>query len=130
MAKTVKPDNIWAAIEEELKLYHEDVLDKVDRLSEEAAKELVKKTKATAPKGKRGSFKKNIASKRLFKNSRGSTYVWYVKAPDYRLTHLLVHGHATKDGGRARGSYFLHNALNEVLPKYEKNVKEAIQNGK
>ena len=62
---------------------------------------------------------------------RGRTIraTWYVKAPDYRLTHLIVHGHATKDGGRTRGNPFLKNALDEVLPEYEREVEEVLKNG-
>ena len=129
MAKKVTLDSLGDAIAEELTVYHEDVIEAIDKLSETAVKDLVKKTKATAPVGARGSFKKNISSKRLEKTKRGSKHVWYVKAPDHRLTHLLVNGHATRNGGRTKGDPFLRNALDEVLPEYEKAVKEALQNG-
>lgn len=129
MAKKVTLDSLGDAIAEELTVYHEDVIEAIDKLSETAMKDLVKKTKATAPVGARGSFKKNISSKRLEKTKRGSKHVWYVTAPDHRLTHLLVNGHATKNGGRTKGDPFLQNALSEVLPEYEKAVKEALQNG-
>ncbi len=129
MAKKVTLDSLGDAIAEELTVYHEEVIEAIDKLSETAVKDLVKKTKATAPVGARGSFKKNISSKRLEKTKRGSKHVWYVKAPDHRLTHLLVNGHATKNGGRTKGDPFLQNALGEVLPEYEKAVKEALQNG-
>lgn len=132
MAKksTIKVADLGAAISQELTLYHQEVNEKIDAASEEAVKALVKKTKATAPVGKRNSYRKKIAGKQLKKTANGSTYVWYVKAPDHRLTHLLVHGHATKDGGRTKGNPFLKNALDQVLPDYEKKVEEAIKNGK
>lgn len=129
MAKTVKADSLGAAIGKELTLYGKEVVDRVDKISENSAKQLVKLTRATAPEGARGDFKKSIASKCLVKKVTGSTYVWYVKAPNHRLTHLLVHGHATKDGGRTRSSPFLSNALDTVLPEYEKAIKEAIKDG-
>lgn len=125
----VKPGEMHIALGKLLDNYHEDVLDKVDAASEKAVKSLVKKTKATAPVGDRRSYKKNITSKRMEKTLNGSTYAWYVKAPDYRLTHLLVHGHAKVNGGRTRADPFLENALAEVLPEYEKEVKEAIKGG-
>lgn len=125
MAKTIKPADIGAAIEEELTTYHKDVLARVNLASEEAVKALVKKTKATAPK-RSGRFRKNIASKKIL-GDHGNRYVWHVKAPDYRLTHLLVHGHAKKNGGRVKGDPFLANALDEVLPAYEEAVKEAVK---
>lgn len=125
MAKTIKPADIGAAIEEELTTYHKDVLARVNLASEEAVKALVKKTKATAPK-RSGRFRKNIASKKIL-GDYGNRYVWHVKAPDHRLTHLLVHGHAKKNGGRVKGDPFLANALDEVLPAYEEAVKEAVK---
>lgn len=126
MTKTVKPGDLGKAIEEELTIYHKDVTDRVNNLSAEAVKSLVKKTKATAPV-RTGSFKKNISSKVLEKSPRGDKYVWYVKAPDHRLTHLLVHGHAKKNGGRVKGDPFLKNAVDEVLPAYEAAVEEAVK---
>lgn len=129
MAKTVKPEDLGRAIEAELTVYHKGVTERVNNLSAEAVKSLVKKTKATAPK-RTGSFRKNIASKVLEKGIGGDKYVWYVKAPDHRLTHLLVHGHAKKNGGRVPGDPFLKNALHEVLPAYEKAVEEAVQDDK
>ena len=75
------------------------------------------------------AFKKNISSKEIESVSGMKKYVWHVKAPDHRLTHLLVHGHDTPTGGRTRANPFLKNALAEVLPEYEKAVEEAARNG-
>jgi hypothetical protein len=129
MANTIQIKGLSAAIERELSVYHRNVIDAVDAAADEAVKDLVSQTKANAPVGARGDFKRSIAGKRLKKDDRGSTYVWYVKAPNHRLTHLLVHGHATKDGGRTKGDPFLQNALDSVLPEYQRKVEEAIKNG-
>lgn len=128
--KSVKITGLGDAIAQELTVYHTNVTEKVGNLAETAVKALVKKTKATAPVAT-GSFQKNIASKRLDGGRLGAqTFVWYVKPPDHRVTHLLAHGHATVDGGRVAGNPFLQNAVDEVLPEYEKAVEEAIKNGK
>lgn len=126
MAKTIKPEDLGAAIQEELMLYERDVIQAVNAAGEEAAKALVKKTKATAPK-RSGSFKKSLTYK-VTERFRGGdkTYTWGAKSPHHRLTHLLVHGHAKAGGGRVEGDPFLANALDEVLPAYEKSVEEAI----
>ena len=126
MSKSIKPQNLSAAIEEELTLYHKDVLERIDAAGETAVKDLVKKTKATAPVAS-GSFKKNIAWKKVDKGLNHKAFVWHVKAPDHRLTHLLVHGHATRTGGRTKANPFLKNALDAVLPAYEKAVEEAVK---
>ena len=127
MAKTIKPTDLAGALEKELTVYHKGVVELLDKAGDTAIKKLVKLTRATAPEGARGSFRKNIASKVLEKTDRGSTHVWYVKAPDHRLTHLLVRGHATKNGGRTKASPFLQNALEIVLPEYERDVQEAVK---
>lgn len=125
MAK-IKPEALGAAIEKELTLYHSRVVERINAAGAAAMKDLVKRTKATAPKGNRGSFKKHISSKEE-KGPRGSRFIWYVKPPDHRLTHLLVRPHATKDGGRTKGDPFLQNALDAVLPEYEKAAEEAVK---
>lgn len=129
MARSVSPEQLGAAIAEELTVYHKNVTEKVNSLSKKAAQDLVKKTKATAPAGATGAFRKGITSK-LKKTTRGcETYVWGGAGTAGRFTHLLVHGHETKDGGRARGNSFLVDAMDEVLPKYVHDVEEAIRNG-
>lgn len=125
MAKSIKAENLAAALFEELNTYHEEVNERVDLASEEAVERLVAITKRTAPK-RTGAFRRHIAGKLLKRTPNGSTFVWYVKKPSYRLTHLLVHGHDSKKG-RVPGNPFLHNALDTVLPDYEKAVKEAIK---
>lgn len=128
MSKAIKPDKLNDAITNELTLYKTELTKRVNMCGSNAIKDLVKKTKATAPVGARGKFKKNIASKEVEAGHGMKAFIWYVKSPFHRLTHLLVHGHATKDGGRTKGDPFLANALNEVLPAYEKNIEEAINN--
>ena len=129
MAKrsSIKVTDLGDAITQELTLYHEDVINRVDKISDASIKQLAKLTRATAPVGNRGDFRKSISSKCLVKKKTGSTYVWYVKSPNHRLTHLLVHGHATKDGGRTRGDPFLKNAVDQVLPEYEAAIERTLK---
>lgn len=128
MSKGIKPSNLGAAIEQELTIYAEGVSDRVADAGRRSMQKLVKLTKASAPKGKRRS---HYASRITFTEQdmkRGQKrFIWHVKAPDYRLTHLLVKGHATKDGGRTKANPFLQNALDQVLPEYEKEVEEAVK---
>lgn len=130
MAKTIKPTDLGDAIKEELTLYHKEVIEKVNEAGEKAVKELVKKTKKTAPKRK-GDFRKAITYKEYTPRATGDKeFVWGAKTPKNRLTHLLVKGYLKADGDRVPGDPFLENALDQVLPEYEREVEEAIENAK
>ena len=126
MSKNIQATALADALANELTLYAKEVEEGVEAAGEKSIKKLVKLTRATAPVGHRGSFKRHITSTKK-KAGRMIKFIWHVKAPDYRLTHLLVHGHATKDGGRTKGDPFLKNALDQVLPEYEREIKEAIE---
>lgn len=125
MAKSVKPANLGEAIAHEMTLYHRRVITGVNEAGEKAAKALVQKTKATAPK-RSGSFRRAITYNAEQSPTGDTRYIWGAKAPHHRLTHLLVKGYAKATGGRVDGDPFLQNALNEVLPEYENEVKEAL----
>lgn len=128
MSRKIKPEDLGTAIANELTVYHKNVIERVNESGRAAIKKLVKITKTKAPVGERGSFKKNITSQEKDAGNGMKSFTWYVKAPDHRLTHLLVHGHATKDGGRTKGDPFLAEALDQVLPEFEKNIEEAVSN--
>lgn len=128
MADNVTPENLAQAIEKKLEVYHKELLSRVNAAGEDAVKALVKKTKATAPK-RTGAFRRAIAYKTETNLASGDKrFIWGAKSPHSRLTHLLVHGHAKKGGGRVDGDPFLQDALNEVLPAYENAVEEAVKN--
>lgn len=128
---TIKPDGIAKAIQKELTIYGEEVEEKLRAITRESLTTLVRETRATAPRLS-GDYAKSISGdfKGLARGLRSIKGVWYVKAPHYRLTHLLVHGHATRNGGRTGSDPFLKKACDKVLPEYAKKVEEAIKNGK
>lgn len=130
---TIGIENLTAQIEKELTVYSTEVTEQVNNLSKKYASVLVKKTKATAPVGnrKKHKYKDSIKSKKINETPRGATYAWYVDSKDsnYRLSHLLVHGHALRDGGRTRANDFLKKATDEIEEEYLKAVEEVLKNG-
>ena len=125
---SLKPDKLAKALGQELTTYHEEVLDKIRDATRDSMEKLVHQTRATAPQ-RTGDYRKHIAGdfRGLARGLHTVSARWYVKAPHYRLTHLLVHGHETPNGGRTVPDPFLANALAEVLPEYEQAVKEAVK---
>ena len=129
MAKLTPGDVIGKALDAELKKYHKQVTDGVNAASQGAAEKLTKKLKATAPKNS-GKYARAIGYTSQTSPATGSTtYTVGAKGKQGRLTHLLAHGHATRGGGRTKGNPFFANAVNEVLPEYEKEVKQVIERG-
>ena len=126
MAKKIKPEDLGAAIQEELTIYHKGVGERLNASGRKAIKKIVKLTKATAPVGERGAYRDSITSQEIEDGNGLKRFVWGAGGKQGRLTHLLVKGHATRDGGRTKADPFLENALAEVLPEYEEDAEEAV----
>lgn len=128
MAKTtIKPTDLGDAIAGHLALYHNEVIEGLDAAGEKAIKKLVKLTKKNAPK-RSGAYKKSITYTVTENAATGDKeFTWGARAPHHRLTHLLVKGHPTRNGGRTTGDPFLQDALDVVLPEYERDVEEALK---
>ena len=123
-------EDLGDAIAETLTVYGKETQDKVNKAGRKAIKEVVRKTKDTAPFNARAyhtHYADQITSKTEKSRTGDEKHIWYAQSPAHRLTHLLVHGHETRDGGRTSGDPFLQNALDDVLPDYEKDVREAVK---
>lgn len=128
--KIISTDELSVAIAEELSLYGERIIRGVKEEAQKSIKELTKLTKSTAPVGRRRKhYRDSITYKKLGESSREISFLWYVKGSDYRLSHLLEHGHALHFGGRVEGTHFIKKAHDPVIEKYCRAVEEVIKNG-
>lgn len=131
----ISVEELAKTLEKELTYYQESVIDKaLENETKRAMKKLVETTKSTAPVGNRSKhYRDSISRKVLHKGKRGygQRYreVWYVKGPDYRLSHLLEKGHANRDGSRTPGTHFIRKASEPILEEYVRKIEEAIGNG-
>lgn len=126
-------EKLSAEINDELALYSTNVKNQLKKVTGKYAKELVKKTKATAPVGSRKTdkYRDSIACKLQRETLNGVSWIWYVNSKDsnYRLTHLIVHGHAKRNGGRTRENHFLTRSVEEIEQDYINEIEAIIKNG-
>ena len=125
-------------MQEILNGYASKVTDKVKVLAKETAAELTKNTKKDSPR-KTGDYRRHITNKKTSETSTSAVYTWYVKDPEYRLTHLIANGHRHIVGsgkgnktpievGRIDGNFPLAKNVIEAETKFVKGVKEIIEN--
>lgn len=114
------------------------ITENVKVLAKDITEELVKNTKKASPK-KTGEYKRHINYKKTRETSTNAVYTWYVKDPEYRLTHLIANGHKHIVGagkgnktpievGRINGNFPLAKNVIEAETKFVKGVKEIIEN--
>ena len=136
MKDKITVDDLDNAIAELLDSYSEEVRHKVYFATKETVEKLVKFTKERAPRKtlkykskirKEGTFARRIASIMQDNGIHGSKGIWYVKSPDYRLTHLIVHGHQLRNGGRAQGNDFLEKSVEEASRDYLNNLAKELE---
>ena len=100
-------DEIAKALSE----YSEEVAENLEAIKKEVAKDTVEMLKSTSPRGRKGKYAKGW---RMKKDGTG----YYVhNATDYRLTHLLEHGHAKANGGRTKAQPHIAQAEREAIEK-------------
>jgi len=127
MAK-IKIDQLAAEIAKGLAEYSQEVVEKVNVSSEKVGKAAVKRLKQTSPK-RYGKYAKSWAMKTEPEVGQPHKRIVHVKAPHYRLTHLLEHGHAKKGGGRVEGKPHIRPAEEQVIKEFMAEVEEAIKRG-
>lgn len=130
MATKVSIDGLSAAIAKELEAYDKSVNEGIRKAVDRSMRQLVQETKGTAPVGHRHKhYRDSITSKVTNTSLRAYEKTWYVKGPDYRLSHLLNNGHMLRNGDRYPGTGFITKASVSVLHDFEEAIKEVCANG-
>ena len=124
----IKIDQLAAEIAKGLAEYSQDVVEKVNVSSEKVGKAAVKKLKQTSPK-RYGNYAKSWTMKTEPEVGQPHKRIVHVKAPHYRLAHLLEYGHAKVGGGRVEGRPHIRPAEEEVIREFTREVEEAIKRG-
>lgn len=124
----IKIDQLAAEIAKELSKYSQEVVEKVNISSEKVGKAAVKQLRQTSPK-KTGKYAKSWTMSTEKEIGQPHKRIIHAKAPHYRLTHLLEHGHAKVGGGRVEGRPHIRPAEEEVIREFAREVEEAIERG-
>ena len=128
----ISVDQLAAEIAKGLAEYSQDVVEKVNVSSEKVGKAAVKQLKRTSPRRPPpigGKYAKSWTMKTEPEVGQPHKRIVHVKAPHYRLTHLLEYGHAKVGGGRVEGRPHIRPAEEQVIKDFVSEVEEAIKRG-
>jgi hypothetical protein len=125
---TIKIDQLASEIAKELSKFSQEVVEKVNISSEKVGKAAVKQLKQTSPK-RYGNYAKSWTMKTEPEVGQPHKRIVHVKAPHYRLAHLLEYGHAKVGGGRVEGRPHIRPAEEEVIREFTREIEEAIKRG-
>lgn len=116
MSERVTTDKLGNAIAQALAEYSDGVAERmhkaVDKVTEEAAEEIKLRIPFTQRTRK---YVRAFAIKTRYEDKLNKRNTWYVKAPQFRKTHLLENGHRNRDGTHTRA--FPHIRYGEELAR-------------
>lgn len=112
-----------------LNTYSRQIVEGVEKAADVTVKEMVKETKKR-PGGRysTGRYARAIASQVGQNTIYAKSRIWYVKAPRYRITHLINNGHAIRGGGHYAGDKHVTKATDHAIERFETRVREVIEN--
>ena len=126
--RKIKPEQFGEVLNEILSEYAEEVVESTDKALEATAKMTVKVAQTYASRIGRGKYAKSIKSTMTDSSAYGKTIT--IHSTQYRIAHLLEHGHTLKVYGRVCGTTraFPHFAPAEATAEsmLEQKIKQAV----
>ena len=115
------------AIQEQLKEATQEIKDKINVEAKSIAKDVCNKLKRDSPKDTGDYAKDWVVNEVEGKFFQGTfNYVVHNKK-HYRLTHLLEHGHASRNGGRVKAYPHIEKISNIANAEFGRRVKEIAE---
>lgn len=127
-SKLIGIENLDKEIKLQLENYNQDIVKGIKKVTLKDTKKFTSNTKNDAPKNT-GIYSKSITYKKIYEDSQGVRYRWYVKSPKYRISHLIENDHKSKKGNIVKGKKFISKNEEVLKENYIKHVKEVIKNG-
>lgn len=114
-------NDLAAEVMKQLESYRDYADEVLAKDIEEAAKLAKDEVQNNAPVDT-GKYKKSWKVKKDMKDPRKPAATVYASGGNYRLTHLLEHGHAKRNGGRVRGTEHIAPAEELAGRKLEQDL--------
>lgn len=109
--------------------YGQEVKDAVAAEIEAIAKEGVDELRGTSPQGATGNYAKDWKVNKLGSLDRRRSRAVIYNATEYRLTHLLEKGHATRNGGRTRAQPHIKPVEDRIINGLPARIEQKIKGG-
>lgn len=123
---SISIDKLASEIAKAVAEYNDDVSKSIDKAVDDAANEMLRDTRANAPRNT-GDYAKSF--RKTKRDSMGVTrrIIWNKKYS--RIVHLLEFGHAKVGGGRVAGKPHLRLAYDRIEPQMMEKIRQIIRNG-
>ena len=118
--------NFENVVDAELLKYTEAVAKATKEVIPKIAKEAAARIRKSAPRGYSGDYSKSWTSMTEIDRLSAKATV-YAKSPGYQIAHLLEHGHALRQGGRAKAIPHIKPVEEWAIEESEKRIREAIE---
>lgn len=127
MAKVIRPEDLAAVIAEELDQYKGDVVEGMNKEAQAVARKIKQLLRKDPTPELTGEYKESWSTKTQKAPGGHKNQIVYAKAPHYRKTHLLEHGHASPDGGRVPAYPHIAPAEEEAAKEYQDRIEKVVK---
>lgn len=132
MSSSIEPEGFEEAVSNILKEYNADTIKGMKAAAKGAIEQCDKEIRDHITFNQiTGNYVRNFETLQTDDTPYSTEYAWHVKAPEYRLTHLLEKGHKTrrKKSGKTRTKAYPHikHGYKIARAQFEKELAEVVK---